>query len=482
MIMEQKPNILFLMTDQQRLDYVGFSKQGNIETPNIDRLAESVGFTNCQTVNPICTPARTALITGRYPHQIGTLSMSGDLSRQIPTYMQALQRTGYYTAGIGKFHYLQTWPWSQDRGKGVPLTDIRPMMMEYGYDVIWESSGKQLALKNYCDYCEHMDQKGLLEEFRDFVEAAGPNTDSAHENTDMAAWPFEEEDYVDVLTADKIIDAIINRPKDKPFFVYGSFSSPHKPYDPPQRYLDRVPYEENDDFILSEGQSLTQEDKIMLYMQRRAAKAMVLLVDDQIGRILKTLEDNQLLDKTVILFTSDHGDMLGDHERLQKGIYWKQSCTVPTAIRHPEYLHKKINSSPVEITDLTATILELAGLDPREALNKSWPAFYQNVPCKSVLPIVRGEKDQIREFSFSECSNDWEMIQTERYKYVLHLKEGDANNRKEEFYDLHEDPKELQNKITDSEYKEIIQWCRNQRTFVKDNTPPVQTSWAPLIS
>ena len=98
-------NIILFMTDQQRADQVGYaSYHPGAETPNIDRIANHANFTCCQTTNPICTPARTSLITGRYSRQIGTLTMAGDLFPQIPTFMQALQKAGYRTYGIGKFH------------------------------------------------------------------------------------------------------------------------------------------------------------------------------------------------------------------------------------------------------------------------------------------------------------------------------------------------------------------------------------------
>lgn len=480
--MSQQPNILFIMTDQQRLDAVGYSKLSDFETPNIDKIAQGSGFTNCQTVNPICTPARTAIITGRYSHQIGTLDMSGDLSLQIPTFMHALQKAGYFTAGIGKFHYLQTWEWNRERGKGIPLVEIKNDIKKYGYDEIWEVAGKQLALKNYCDYCQYLEERNLLEEYRDFIESAGNNSNDANENYEWSQpWPFEEKDYVDIVTGDRIIESIRNRPKEKPFFVFGSFCSPHKPYDPPQRYLDKIQYEEKDDFILPEGLEILPENKKKLYRQRRAYKAMIKLIDDQVGRILECLEDENLLENTVIIFTSDHGDMLGDHGRIQKSIYWKQASTVPLCIRHPKYLLNQINHTPVANLDIAATILEIAGLNSTEALSKSWPRFSDIIPSKSLMPIIKNEKSKIREYIFSECKGQWEMIQTEKYKYVIHLDYSELDEAKEEFYDLVNDPEERNNQIRESNYQERIKWCRNKRIYVKDHTPAVQTSWAPLI-
>ena len=92
--MSNRKNIVFLMTDQHRQDHVGLYAGAKVSTPNLDRLGQSVAFSNCLSVNPICTPARTAILTGKYTHQIGTLQMSGDLSLQHPTYLRALQRAG----------------------------------------------------------------------------------------------------------------------------------------------------------------------------------------------------------------------------------------------------------------------------------------------------------------------------------------------------------------------------------------------------
>ena len=475
-----RKNIILLMTDQHRPDYVSFNGSKKISTPNIDRIAESVGFTCCQTVNPICTPARTALITGRYSHQIGMLAMSGDLSLQYPTYMQALQKAGYHTSGIGKFHFLQTWEWGTPKGKGINLVKIKDKIIELGYDYVWETSGKQLAVKNYCDYCEYLDSKGLLERYRDFVESAGGNSyypDNDREK-DPEPWPFREEDHVDVVTAHKIIERIENRPEDKPFFIFGSFCSPHKPFDPPKRYLDMIPYDETDDFIPGKKEI---KNKKLLYKKRQAYKAMIKLLDDQIGKIFATLEKHNLLEDTVIIFTSDHGEMLGDHYRIQKETYWKASATVPTAVRHPGYLNRMINNSPVEIIDIAATILDIAGIEPREALSRKWPAFNDIIPCKSLMPVIIGESGKVRNFSFTECNGKWQMIQTERWKYVRHLMYETVEALKEEFYDLGKDPDETIDLIGEAVYLDAVEWCRKRRDLILDGTPPAQTNWAPLI-
>lgn len=476
-------NIIFIMTDQHRLDHVSYHGEGKIETPHIDRIAESAGFTKCQTVNPICTPARTALLTGKYTHQIGTLAMSGDLSRQHPTYLRALQKAGYHTSGIGKFHFLQTWKWNMPSGNHLDLVAQKEEIAKYGFDYIWEASGKQLSRQNRCDYIAHLEKKGLADKYRSFVDTAGSNANfllqARDDGGDGDPSPLADEDYVDILVGDQVVSRIVNRPKDRPFFIFGSFCSPHKPMDPPPSYLERVPYEEEDDFITG-GEPIPDEHKKKLYKRRRSYKAMIKLVDDQVGRIFQTLEKEGLLDDTVILFTADHGEMMGDHMRIQKSSWYKESCTVPAAVRHPDYLERKILDTPVELTDLTATILDAAGLDYREVLSKEWPAFHDLVPCRSLMPLIRGEAEKIRDFTFSECSGLWQMIQDERFKYAVDLRYEEPGRMEEVLLDTRSDPEELVNLAQEEEYREVLSLMRERRQWINDTTPPAQTRWAKL--
>jgi arylsulfatase A-like enzyme len=263
--------------------------------------------------------------------------------------------------------------------------------------------------------------------------------------------------------------------------------------DPPQSYLDLFPEETGDsedgdadsgrdgqgDFITG-GKKISAENLRLLYKKRRAYKAMVKLVDDQVGRIFSALEDEGILENTLILFTSDHGEMMGDHLKLQKQSWYKESVCVPAAIRHPGFLGKKVNHSPVELTDLTATILDAAGLDPRQSLSKDWPAFHDRVPCRSLLPIVRGETEQVRDFAFSECNGEWQMIFDGRWKYVRCLRYEAPGAAREELYDLSEDPQELVDRSADPSCAAILARARDRRDWVMDSTPPAQTRWAPL--
>lgn len=498
-------NILLFMTDQQRAEYMGSAANSVVETPNIDRIAAHAQFTCCQSTNPICTPARTSLITGRYPRQIGTRTMAGDLFPQIPTFMQALQRAGYTTYGIGKFHYLQTYPWSTPRGCGMdPVAGVEENKA-FGYDFIWETAGKQQTVGNYCFYCDYLQKKGMLSQVRDFfVECGGSNGDTADHNYDKALpWPFAEEDYIDVVTGRVAREQLASHPKEKPFYMLCSFCGPHKPYDAPQRYLDMIPMEREDDFLLPDGQTLTDEEKETIYRQRRSAKAMIRLIDDQIGLTLDLLEQRGMLQDTLILFTSDHGDMLGDHYMIQKGVPWRQAVNVPLAAWLPGAPAIGVNESPIELSDIAATILEYAGLDPQTALSRSWPAYNDIIPSRSFLPVLEGKANCCREFCFSESDfteerkpgtdpretvrhrggdgrrdNAWQTIITEHSKYIKYLGYALGEAPYEEFYDLTVDPDETVNLIGDPAYAGQIAEARNRLSYIVDHYPAAQMTWS----
>lgn len=480
---ETLPNILFFMTDQQRFDHVGWAENAKLKTPNLDRLSEGCVFTKCQSVNPICQPARTALLTGKYSHQIGTLDMSGDLDLRHPTYPQALKRAGYWTAGVGKFHYFQNWPFSAERGKGIDLTKLREAMKHLGFDHVWEVSGKQLAVKDRCDYTDYLEGIGLLEEYRDMVEARGANRKKPDQELarDGAPWPFNEEHHVDTVTGRKIREAIANRPADAPFFVFGSFCGPHKPFDPPARFYEEEADDNSDDFIPGDC-PLTKENRHDLWKLRKAYRANIRQIDEEIGLILKQLEEENLLDNTVILFTSDHGELMGDHARVQKGDFWRESLEVPTAIRHPQYLNGSACHTPVELTDLTATILDIAGLNPAEALSKSFPAFHNRIPCRSLMPILREDKKRIRDYAFSESKGEWNCLVSDRFKYARRFAPEIGEKSVEYLFDMTKDPREIKNLADDPGFQHELYEHRNRLLSILETTPSAQHGWTPLMS
>jgi choline-sulfatase len=219
--------------------------------------------------------------------------------------------------------------------------------------------------------------------------------------------------------------------------------------------------------------------KRRLYRLRRAYKGMIAAIDVQVGLLLDKLERENLLDSTVIFFTCDHGEMLGDRGRMSKMQPWRQSVVVPTAMRHPQFLNRRTCTAPVELTDVAATILDVSGVDPRVGLSKPWPAFHDRVPCRSLLPIVAGTAQSVRDYAFSECMNVWELVATEEWKYVRYAAGRKGERAREELYNVGEDPKEQIDLAGDGACRSALQALRHARADVLDATPPAQLGWAP---
>ncbi|MCD8481435.1 MAG: sulfatase-like hydrolase/transferase [Verrucomicrobia bacterium] len=261
------------------------------------------------------------------------------------------------------------------------------------------------------------------------------------------------------------------------FFILGSFLSPHPPFDPPERYLQQFPYEEVDDFNLDDT-SLPMDvtTRQRMWKLRRAYKAMIRLVDDQIGRIFQALEDKGVLQETLIIFVSDHGEMLGDHGYIQKAIHWREAVEVPCAIRHPDHLNAGRFQHPIELTDLTATLLAAAGLDPQEALSEPWPGFRNIIPGKSLLPALAGNHDPVREFAFCEFNNVWSLVHSSDFIYVRY---HDLRPQgRELLFHYRDDPGENHNLALDPDYSHILATHRDYLFTILESHPPVQTTWA----
>lgn len=486
-----KPDILLILADQLRPDHVGFAPDSRVATPHIDRIAAGTAFLNCVTANPVCTPARTALLTGKYSHQIGMLAMSGDLSPQHPTFTRALQGAGYHTAAVGKLHWHQGWPWGTPPRTGHDLMGMEAWTKRaYGLDDLWEVSGKQLAVHNRCRWVERLRRKGLWDAYEAHCERNHDNTGEATLGAfDGKAFPLPEVEHVDRVTADEAIAALGRAPKDKPLFLMASFSGPHPPLDPPGSYLEKealhdeefLPSGDGDAFpFYHKSAALTPELKNHLARLRRAYRALIRHIDDQVGRLWEALEARGKLANTLVLFSADHGESLGDRGRFQKSTFYRQTAVVPTALWHSSLPKGNVCRNPVELTDLTATMLSAAGLDPVEALSKKWPAFNDRVPCRSLLPIAFGRGASARKWAFGEYANRWRMLRGERFLYVRILKEASGGAQGVELlFDHQNDPGESRNLAKEDAHRETLLEARQYMENLMEETPAAQLGEAP---
>ncbi|HOS42500.1 MAG TPA: sulfatase-like hydrolase/transferase, partial [Armatimonadota bacterium] len=326
-----RPNILFINTDQQRHDTLGCYGSPVAKTPHLDRLAaDGVRFTHCYTTNPVCMPARASYVTGQYPSHHGVWMNGVPLSRRAETLQGALGRGGYHTGLIGKIHLDNVWL----RGEPHP---------EYDFQVLHECEGDP-----YCkdEYFHWLDAQGLYEPYLKQFKREGHRNgyvrdlpEAKHMNNWIAGLC---EEYVQQRAADG-----------RPFFLSAGFFDPHHPFDPVEPYASLFTPEEMPMPRYREGEEARMTppargmyDAIHAYCQDpgprgiratiAAYHATIAHVDAMVGRLLAALEETGLADNTVVIFTSDHGEMLGDHGLLWKGpLFYEGAVRVPLIYRFP---------------------------------------------------------------------------------------------------------------------------------------------------
>jgi len=480
-------DIVLITTDQHRVDYTGFAENPQIPTPNMDFLGDACVFDRCVSANPVCAPARTALLTGKYTHQINMLTMAGDLDLQHPTYARALQNAGYHTSLVGKTHWLQGWHFNKSqtpRGQGHNLVENNEQLKRFGFDHLWNVSGQELAYRDYCFWCQHLERHGILEDYRDHLETFSDIDMPNAVMPEVIPWPFEPEHQADAVIGEQCVEAIESAPDDAPMFLHASFCGPHKPLNAPEEMLERadalLEMADNRDAPRLDGVGEVDGEWRQRWEKwRRGYVAKVAVIDDQVGRIMQALRERGRLNRTIILFTSDHGEMLGDEKQEGKSRPQWPSSRVPTAIYHPDHSTQQRVDTPVELTDLTATILDAAGLNPQDALSKSFPAHNDHVLCQSLMPIIRGETEKVRDMAFSEHTH-WRMVESKEFKYVYRPAESLSGDPEEFLCRIDEEPIDVNNLVGEPEYAEVLKEHRRYMHNVMDHTPPAQHRWVPF--
>jgi choline-sulfatase len=461
-----QPNILLIMADQFRFDATGVNG-GWVRTPHLDRIAtEGVNFTNCFTNSPVCVPARICMATGLYPHNTNVwTNIRYILPDSTPTWTEEIRRVGYKTSVIGKTH-LHTHM----------IDDLRKreqVLKSCGFEVVDEIAGPRASAKVMSHMTERWQELGFLEKYRkDYQDRFATRPHIVR----PAALPLEH--YADVYVADRTIEYLKSYNQDEPWFCWLSFGGPHEPWDTPEPYASMydpssmpkaigsppggTPGENEESSMERQNRPAGHLDVLLgrpnareEYQSRIApqgptythcpdfkpgeVEAMradyagnVTLIDDQIGRVLDLLEERGELENTVIAFTSDHGEMNGDHGLIYKENFLNGSVRVPLIVRTPETLKnqslRKTCDGFVEWFDVGPTLVDLAGgqIEYRQF-------------AKSLIPVISGETETHRNEALSEIWGE-HMIANEEWKMVIN-----TEGKPYMLFNVADDPDELTN-------------------------------------
>jgi arylsulfatase len=438
--MSDRPNIIFIMPDQLRYDFLSCYDVPYITTPNIDALAEQgVVFGNAYSPHPVCVPARVSLITGMNAIKTGVLD-NGQFLRPdyrqcgIHTWPELLKEAGYYTIATGKMHF---YPWEKRLGFR------RKIIAE---DKLWGYIQD--------DYYHYLAAAG-------YTKTAFVDAPSYHEN-DMALisrlpWEYTVDHYVGEQSA----QWIEQYDGEQPFAMMVGFPGPHSPYDPAPEYAtfdpndmpEPVPAVAEDVGVMRPKQRPRSESPRKswyaprrsgaptrdTYMLQRAYYAgLVKQIDHEVGRILDALEKTGRLDNTVIVFSTDHGDYLGDHGLGGKASYYDAACHIPLIVRHPGLNGSTVSQELVTLNDVTATILALGGCPV--------PSYMDSIPLPGLgLP---GERKQERILG---CLRNGWMLFDGQWKLVKYAGGGSH------LFNLQDDPTEQHNLAQDPSVATIYQ-------------------------
>lgn len=438
----ERPNLVIVMTDEHNLRTLGCYREvmapeqayvwGEgvvVETPHIDSIADQGALlTNFYVSTPVCSPSRAAFLTGKYPHQVGVATNDLPMHDGTVTFAEILGNAGYATSYIGKWHL---------DGKGKPQ---------------WEPERKFGWQDN-----RYMFNRGHYKKFKD--TAAGPRVDAptgADGIPQTILGDADESSYSTDFLMDRTLN-FIRQEKDGPFCVMLSLTDPHGPnrvrwpYD--TMYLDftyqapRTMFkteEQTPNWIDRVGHNYIQHQELNP-LQMSAIFGMVKCIDDNIGRLLAELESLALTENTIVVFTSDHGDFMGEHRRHNKGLPYEASAKVAFLLKKPgEVAAGKQIESSMTSADFGPTVLSLMGIE--EALP---PGPGRDFSLQFQDGRTRIEGDHSTYLRATTVSPNWVAVTDSRHKLVI------SGREKPWLLDLKVDPDELHNYYGDPAYQEV---------------------------
>ncbi|MCK0150118.1 alkaline phosphatase family protein [Marivita sp. S6314] len=499
-------NVLFIMCDQLRWDYLSCAGHPGLQTPHIDALAKrGVRFDRAYVQSPICGPSRMSFYTGRYVSSHGSTWNSIPLKVGEMTLGDHLRPLGVRTALCGKTHMAADAEGMKRLGLA-PDSTIGALVSECGFEPYERDDGLHPSTaygKRNKKYDDYMKERGWEDENPwDSVTNSGEDEDGNIlsgwflDNSDLKARAADEESETPYITRRAM--EFIDEAGDTPWCLHLSFIKPHWPYIVPAPYHDMYGQNTHMPVVRSDEEKADPHPVFGAFMQERVSKAftnettrakvigaymgLIKQIDDQMGELMAFLDAKGLTDETMIIFTSDHGDYLGDHWLGEKELFHDPSARIPLIVVDPspeaDATRGTVSEALVEAIDLTPTFLEYFG--------------GQNVPHiiegKSLLPLLHGKTDALRDFVVSEYDYSFRQVRRRlgvsvsdakltmvfdgRWKYIF------AEGFRPMLFDLETDPNEFIDLGNNPAYAQecdrlqalFFQWTRriSQRTTMSD--------------
>ena len=418
------PNIIFILTDDHRWDAMSCMGHPFIKTPNLDRIAdEGVLFENCFCTTSLCSPSRASFLTGQYAHNHGVVTNHTPWNYENVTFMEILKRAGYDTGFIGK----------------------------------WHMPGKELPQPRGIDHFITITKEGGQGVYKDCplvingVETERPGKYITEDLTDFAL------EYM-------------KRKRKNPFCLYLSHKATHFGYVPPphlDHLYDGVDLElpdESDPFITYTNNHMFVGAPLPMNFMYRNYCETVVSVDEQVGRVLDTLEEMGIADNTVIVYAGDNGHFFGEHGLYDKRLAYEESIRIPFIVRYPRLIRDRGRRAKQMVLniDLAPTLLDIIGLP-----------VPGNMDGRSAVPALRSKSAQGRKSWLYEHFPVFPVhipgctaVRTEQYKYI----EYQNNTRPRELFDLKKDPKEKNNIIKTAEGKRLLPGLKKELERIKKKT------------
>ncbi len=432
---ERRPNILLVMADQLSAPFLSFHG-GPAITPNIDRLAlEGANFTSAYSNSPLCAPARFAMMSGQLNSKIGAYDNASEFAASVPTFAHHLRAAGYQTSLVGKMHFVGP---DQLHGYEERLTtDIYPA--DFGWTPNWSDPDGRF------DWWFHN---------MDSVVNAGV-ADVSNQ--------LDYDDDVAYQSVRKLRD-LARTSDERPWMMTASFTHPHDPYVARQEFWDLYDHDaiplptvrELDDADIDPhsrrlrkviAADVTEVTDEQVRMARHAYLANISYVDHHIGEMLDVLDRHDMANDTVVIFTADHGDMLGERGLWYKMSYFEHACRIPLIVRTPRMaadgLAGSVTDSHVGLLDIAPTLLDLAGIEAPPVLDGA-----------SVMPLIGAPTDRGRtvvgEYLGEGAVAPIFMIRRGEWKFVWSQPDG------AQLFDVDADPHELRNLVGDHDHIDVV--------------------------